>query len=186
MKRWMCAFVCLVSFFGLGQNKAITPQTEDSLERHSPKKAVIYSAILPGAGQIYNHINMPKGKRKAFWKLPLFYTGLSATSYFLVQNQNNQLSLRKEYQNRQDGNPLNPAWSIYDDAGVLTLYNQYLNKRDLSILGLAATYLLQIVDAGIEAHFVNFDISKDVSLSIQPAWLHSNTYGMRLKFSFQH
>ena len=53
------------------------------------KKVMIYSALLPGAGQVYNHLAMPKGKKKAFWKVPLIYAGLAGTGYLVLQN--NQL-----------------------------------------------------------------------------------------------
>lgn len=157
----------------------------DTSYHHSVRKAVIFSAVIPGAGQIYNHIHMPVGKKKAYWKVPLIYAGLGVTGYFLIQNQQTQLSLKTEYTNRLNGGTLNPDWQLYDDDGVLTLYNQYLDWRDLSILGFGAVYLLQIVDAGIEAHFVHFDISEDLSLSVHPQYYGSNTYGVSLSFNFR-
>lgn len=157
----------------------------DTIEVHSPKKAVIYSAIVPGAGQIYNHIAMPKGKKKAYWKVPLIYAGIGATGYFLVTNQSTQKALKADYTNRINGGIPDPRWQQYDDQGILTLYNQYLDWRDLSILGMGAVYLLQVVDAGIEAHFVEFDISEDLSLAIQPAYFGSNTAGISFNFKFR-
>jgi hypothetical protein len=159
---------------------------EDSIKIHSPKKAVIFSAIVPGAGQVYNHIAMPKGKKKAFWKVPLIYAGLGATGYFLIKNQKTQVSLRKEYDYRMTYEmALDPKWEPYDNEGVLTLYNQYLDRRDLSILGFSAVYLIQLIDAGIEAHFVDFDISEDLSLSLEPAYFGKNTVGMGLTLNFR-
>ena len=58
----------------------------DSSKVHSVRKATIYSAVLPGLGQIYNHRAMPKGSKKAYWKVPLIYSGLGASGYFLVFN----------------------------------------------------------------------------------------------------
>jgi hypothetical protein len=163
-------------------------QTEDSISildtLHSPKKATLYSAILPGMGQVYNHINMPSGSKKAFWKVPLIYSGLGATGYFLISNQLTQRALKQEYTNRIEGNPTDPKWEAYDNSGVLTLYNQYLNRRDLSILGFAAVYLFQIVDANVEAHFVNFDVSDDLTLQIDPSLLPSLSAGLSLKLNF--
>lgn len=152
---------------------------------HSVKKAMIMSAIVPGSGQIYNHRAMPKGQKKAFWKVPLIYAGLGATGYFLINNQLTQKALKQEYSNRMDGNPTDPQWEQYDDQGVLTLYNQYLDRRDLSILGFAAVYAFQIADAGIEAHFVRFDISKDLSLQIRPSILYNGQAGINASFNFR-
>jgi len=152
---------------------------------HSVKKALIFSAIVPGAGQVYNHIAMPKGKKKAFWKVPLIYAGVGSSAYFLFKNQLLQKSLKTEYSNREDGNTLNPEWEQYDDFGVLTLYNQHLDRRDLSILALGAIYLLQIADAGVEAHFVHFDISKDLSLNVRPTVLYNRNPGLLLSLNFR-
>jgi hypothetical protein len=152
---------------------------------HSPKKAVIFSAVIPGAGQVYNHIAMPKGQKKAFWKVPIIYAGLGTATYFLIKNQQTQLSLRKEYEYRLLGQVVDPKWELYDISAIDYLYNKYLNWRDLSILGFGAVYLIQIVDAGIEAHFVNFDISEDLSMSIKPAYFGRNTVGIGLSFNFR-
>lgn len=185
MKLAIVGVFCSLFFCLNAQNDSIALENTDTTKIHSPKRAVILSAVLPGAGQVYNHIAMPKGKKKAFWKVPLIYGGLGVAGYFLVSNQITQLSLKEEYTNRQLGNALNPEWELYDDPGVLTLYNQHLDWRDLSILGLAAVYILQVVDAGIEAHFVNFDISEDLSLAIKPAYMGNNTVGMSLNFNFR-
>lgn len=185
MKLIISVFFILINFCFDAQQEAITAVVEDTAKVHSPKKAVILSAVLPGAGQIYNHLAMPKGKKKAFWKVPLIYAGLGATGYFLVSNQLTQKSLKQEYTNRINGNALNSRWELYDDQGVLTLYNQYLDWRDLSILGFGAVYLIQVIDAGIEAHFVNFDISEDLALAIEPAYFGQNTVGLKLNFNFR-
>jgi hypothetical protein len=186
MKR--CSGVILFILISIstvyGQSSVIEDTTSLSDTIHSPKKATIYSAILPGLGQIYNHNNMPKGSRKAYWKVPIIYSGLGATGFFLISNQLSQKALKQEYTNRIEGNATDPKWSAYDNAGVLTLYNQYLNRRDLSILGFAAVYLFQIVDANVEAHFVNFDVSEDLSLQVEPVLLPSLSAGLTLKLNF--
>ncbi|MCO5259281.1 MAG: DUF5683 domain-containing protein [Crocinitomicaceae bacterium] len=134
------------------------------------KTAVILSAALPGAGQVYNHIAMPKGKKKAYWKVPLIYTGLGVTGYFAVKNHLEQKTLKQEYINRTEYN-LTPIekYSMYDDAGILQLYNQKVTRRDWLFLGMGLVYLLQIADAAVEAHFVKFDVSKDLTMKVRPA-----------------
>lgn len=185
MKFFLVSVFCSLLFCSFAQKDSTALEIMDTAKVHSPKKAIILSAILPGAGQVYNHLAMPKGKKNAFWKVPLIYAGLGATGYFLISNQRTQLSLKTEYNNRLDGNTLNPEWSQYDNQGVLTLYNQHLDWRDLSILSFAAVYLIQIVDAGIEAHFVNFDVSEDLSLAINPVYMGYGTVGMSLSFNFR-
>ena len=176
---FVLGYTCVFS-----QDSLVALVVKDTIKVHSPKKAVIFSAIIPGAGQVYNHIAMPKGKKKAFWKVPLIYGALGTTGYFLVKNQSLKNSLKTEYSNRENGGLLDEKWSAYDNQGVLTLYDQYLNWRDLSILGVGAVYLIQLIDAGIEAHFVHFDISQDLSLAIEPAYFGQNTVGLKFNFNF--
>jgi len=149
--------------------------SQDSLELvvekdtvHSVRKAALFSAILPGSGQVYNHIHQQKGQRKAFWKVPLIYAGLGATGFFFVQNQSTVLDLKNEYLTRQDGLTGSERWAAYDDEGVLVLYSSYSRSRDLSLLGFILVYGIQVADAAVEAHFVNFDISEDLSMSFSP------------------
>lgn len=163
----------------------------DSLKKdsipHPYKKAMLYSACLPGAGQIYNSINSKVGPKKAYWKVPLIYTALGTASYFLISNQLTQKSLKDEYSFRINNNnqTLNQTWEPYDNQAVLTLYRQYLDWRDLSILGLAAIYFIQIADAGVEAHFLNFDVSDNLSMRVNPVLMNSKTAGIQLQFSLR-
>jgi hypothetical protein len=156
----------------------------DTTKLHSVKKAIILSSCIPGAGQIYNHLAMPKGKKKAFWKVPLIYGSLGTSAYFILNNQILQSSIKTEYNNRISGGTLNPAWELYDSQALLTLHSQYLNNRDLSMLLFFALYGLQIADAGVEAHFVKFDVSEDISLIIKPKLFSSNQLGLKLQFNF--
>lgn len=156
----------------------------DTAKTHSWKKACLFSAVVPGSGQIYNHIAMPKGKKKAYWKVPLIYAGLGVTTYFAINNNSMMKAYRKEYEHRKDGSsPLN--FAQYDDQSLLTLYTTHRSRRDFAILGIGVVYLLNILDAGIEAHFVNFDISNDLSMSIHPTAYTPNTYGLSFRFKFR-
>lgn len=161
-------------------------QTTDSVKPHSVLTATLLSAGIPGAGQIYNHIAMPKGKKKAFWKVPLIYAGLTTTTYFLVTNNRTKNELKTEYQTRLDNcaDP-NSDWAQYDDGAVLELYDQYLTWRDLSIMGLGLVYFIQVVDAGVEAHFVSFDVSEDLSLGLDPVMLDRRTAGLMFTLNFR-
>jgi hypothetical protein len=150
------------------------------------KKVMIYSAILPGAGQVYNSIHRENGPKHAFWKVPLIYAALGTTGYFLTVNNQTQKSLKTEYNSRMNnaGN-LNPTWAVYDDQAVLSLYQSYLNKRDMSILGCAAVYFIQIAEAGVEAHFLHFDVTDKLSLQATPIMFGPSSAGIHLKFQFR-
>ena len=151
---------------------------------HPYKKAMLYSAIVPGGGQIYTSFKSEKKFKNAFWKVPLIYTGLGFMGYRFAINQMTAKSLRNEYSNRQNGVQLNQEWSQYDDYSVLALYNSYLNNRDLSILGLAAVYFIQIIDAGVEAHFLKFDVSPNLTLKFDATLMSFNSPGIRLNLTF--
>lgn len=167
-----------------------TASEEDTIKKHSVKKAVIFSAVLPGAGQVYNHIAMPKGKKRAYWKVPLIYAGLGATGYFAFKNNAEQKALKLEYKNREDGLPPSAEFMNYDSPGLIQLYQQKLNRRDLLFLGMGLVYLLQLADAAVEAHFVSFDVSDDLSMRIRPAMIplsygNPATVGISLQFTFK-
>lgn len=151
---------------------------------HPYKKAILYSAIIPGGGQIYTSFKSEKKFKNAFWKVPLIYTGLGFLGYRFAINQMTAKSLRNEYSNRQNGVQLDQEWIQYDDYSILVLYNSYLNNRDLSILGLAAVYFIQIIDAGVEAHFLKFDVSPDLTLKFDATLMSSNSPGIRLNLTF--
>jgi hypothetical protein len=180
----LISLILCLSLISFSQQKILSDSINDTSKVHSVKKAVILSTCIPGAGQIYNHIAMPKRQKKAFWKVPLIYAGLGTTSYFLIQNQITQSSIKKEYRNRLSGGALDPTWEPYDNQALVTLQRQYLDNRDLSMLLLFVMYGLQVADAGVEAHFVNFDVSDDISLRIKPKMLQQDAVGLTLQLKF--
>ncbi len=165
----------------------------DSVKKHSVLKAALFSAILPGAGQVYNHLAMPKGKKKAFWKVPLIYAGLGVTGYFAFKNNVNQKSLKTEYKFREASGFTqinNPEWAEYDENSLIELYQQYSNRRNWLIIGCGLVYLIQVADAAIEAHFVSFDISENLSLQVRPTLLQNpfmttNNVGVSIALKFR-
>lgn len=181
MFRFIFLFLLVIHFPGWSQPLLMK---RDSLPEH--KKVMLFSAVLPGAGQVYNSIHRENGPKHAFWKVPLIYAGLGATGYFLTVNNQTQKSLKLEYQNRMDNvSNLNPKWALYDDQAVLSLYQHYLNKRDMSILGCAAVYFIQIAEAGVEAHFLHFDVSDQLSLCVHPTMISPTSPGIHVKLQFR-
>ena len=178
--------VVLLSFFLATVIPLSFAQKSDTLDYHNPKTAARLSLILPGAGQIYNHRAMPKGKKKAWWKLPLIYGGLGATGYFVVENHILQRDLKAEYIFRaQNGFPNNMEFVQYDNQGVLQLYEAHKSTRDLMLFGFIAVYGLNVLDALVEAHFVDFDVSPDLSLGIRPYAPDPKTPGISLSLRFK-
>jgi hypothetical protein len=153
---------------------------------HSTKRAALLSALLPGAGQVYNHLAKPKGKKNAFWKVPIIYAGLGATAYFALENHRMQGLFKEEYTYRLQNTGTNlDGYEQYDAQGILTLYESSLRSRDLMIFAFIALYGLNVLDAHVEAHFVNFDISKDLSLQFRPVMHDFSTPGISLSLNFR-
>ena len=148
---------------------------------HSPKKAAALSAILPGAGQIYN---------KKWWKLPIIYGGAAALAYSLQFNNSRYVKYRDAYKYRIDGDASTvDAFPQFTDDNLQTLYQYYHRYRDLTVIGCAALYLLNVVDAAVDAHLFTFDVSDDLSMSIHPTLINtagSNRYrsgiGLSIRF----
>jgi len=194
MKLWLVILISCWSFVALCQNETTgnvefhSDDSSDTLKPHSVKKATIFSAVLPGAGQVYNHIAMPKGKKKAYWKVPLIYAGLGATGYFAIQNHFEQRNLKTEYTNRVEHNIISDKYAVYDTQGVLQLYQQTISRRDLLFFGMGLVYLIQIADAAVEAHFVRFDVSDNLTMQVRPSFgsTHlSPTVGIGLHLNFR-
>jgi len=125
---------------------------------HSPKKASLLSAALPGAGQFYN---------KKYWKIPIVYIGFGALAYSAGFNSRFYRSYKNELINRQQntGN-LNLELERYSDANLDELQSFYRRNRDLSYIGMALLYMINIVDATVDAHLFDFDMSDNLSLRI--------------------
>jgi len=135
--------------------------------KHSPKKAAILSAVLPGAGQVYNRKNW-------WWKVPVIYGGGTALVYGIVFYQKNYADFRDAYAYRveHDGAKQGiPRFDKFNDANLLSIRNSYRNSRDQCIIGLALLYTLQVIDASVEAHFFDFNVSEDLSLNVQPQFV---------------
>lgn len=140
--------------------KAVDEPEDYQLQQlHSPKKAWILSAVLPGAGQIYN---------KKYWKAPIVWGGLALAGYYLDRNLKQINYYRDAYVAETDGDA-----STINDTGLgssqlLDVIDQYKTWRDWSYIALGAIYILNIVDANVDAHLFYFDVSEDISMNVAP------------------
>lgn len=166
------------------KGKVTRVHTTDSAMRkmHNPKIAVALSAVIPGAGQIYN---------RKWWKVPIVYAGLGASGYFIYYFAVQTKSYQTEYRNRLKGetDKLNPQFANYSDENILALKNNYRRNMEISIAAAAIIYALNILDAAVDAHLFYFDVSDNLSLSVQPfarpsqfARTVEGGVGMQLKF----
>lgn len=186
MRLLLIVFLITSSLHVLSQEDSTAVQ--DTVPIHSVRKATILSAALPGSGQIYNHIAMPKGKKKAFWKVPLIYGSLGALGYFIIDNHQTVLELRGVYNTINAGGTAPPGtWEVYgtDQSAILSLHDQFARWRDFSIVGFAAVYAIQVIDAAVEAHFVNFDVTENLSMRFSPTMMNRQSVGLKLSLNFR-
>jgi len=138
-----------------------------------PKKAALYSAILPGAGQVYT---------KKYWKVPVIYGGLITSAYYINESNDLYQLYKSTYLNRLDGDFTDNL--NYSDSDLRTLTEHYRRNREVSALLFTLTYILNIVDASVNAHLFDYDVSEDLSLHIQPVYFSKeNASGISLSFN---
>lgn len=143
------------------------------MKPHSPKRASIYSAVLPGLGQVYN---------KAYWKVPVIYTGLAAGVYFIVDNNDQYQDFRSAYNSRfVNGEEIDAAdytdkYQTTSSSSLLKLQEFYRNQRDFATIITVGIYLINIVDAAVDAHLFHFDVSEDLSMNVQPILYPTNRF----------
>lgn len=148
----------------------------------SPARAAFYSAVLPGLGQAYN---------RKYWKIPIVYAALGTGVYFVVWNNQNYLKYQDAYKLRLNGKPddydgLNGNPYLSEDA-LQSAQQSYKRDRDLSILVTIGLYVLQIVEASVNAHLLQHNV--DDNLSFKPELIknpvtNKNTVGATINFKF--
>ena len=169
------------TYIGKGQEMSSPDNNvnqESLLKVHSPHKATIYSALIPGLGQIYN---------KKYWKLPVIYSATGIFIYYFNFNNSEYNAFKTAYA-QMDAEEITSFRGYTEKSIVLNIKDNYRRNRDLNVISLAAIYLLNIVDATVDAHLFNYEINDDLSLNIQPAVKQSidyqNAYGIAFKVSF--
>jgi len=170
--------------FFLVSNKSFGQDNNDTIKNaHSPKKATILSAVLPGAGQFYN---------KKYWKMPIIYAGFGTLGYFLSANQTRYNNYKNALLYRTDDDPLTiDKYPEFSNEGLLQAKNYYRRNVELSYIFTVVLYVLNIVDATVDAHLYDFDISDDLSLRLQPTLIQIPTaynmpaQGIKLTFNLK-
>lgn len=144
----------------VASDEVIVAEEDPERRPHSPGRAALFSAILPGLGQAYN---------KKYWKIPIVYAGVGVSVYFLQYNIGEINYFKESYLNATDGDPNTFNTSGFNTGTLQDLIAQHRKWRDYSILGLVAVYLLNIIDANVDGHMFYFDVSKDLSMSVSPS-----------------
>jgi len=165
----------------------------------SSTKALLYSAIFPGLGQIYN---------RKYWKLPLVYGGFIGCIYATTWNGTQYNGYRRAYLDFISGDPKANSWDAYRygsykadpdtwtpamqtsfATALKSAKDYYRRYRDLSIIITVGVYALSIIDAYVDAQLFDFDVSPDLNVKVEPILFdrtpNSNrSFGMQLSLAF--
>jgi hypothetical protein len=134
-------------------------------KEHSPTKATIMSLCLPGLGQIYN---------KKVWKVPIIYTGFGILTYFIVTNANQYSTYRGAYiaaVNKDTTSKYEDLINKYSPEDLLAARDYYRRNLEVTCLLTALFYILNVLDATVDAHLFTYNISKDLSLKLDPVMI---------------
>lgn len=177
--RFFLAILIALSFYNHATGQKPVKDSLSALSRHRANTAALYSAILPGAGQVYNH---------KYWKVPILAAGAGTLIYYLHFNNSYYHDFKTAYVERADGDP-----ATTDDYPNLTLNeigvrkDYYRRNRDLCYILLGGLYILNVVDAYVDAQLKGFDISDDLSMKISPTFRTTEVAtaygGIRLTFT---
>jgi len=163
------------------------------LQKHSPLKATFYSALVPGLGQVYN---------QKYWKVPIIYAGFTGLAYYAGYNNFVYKKYRDAYNIKYKieelgDTTLTDKYSAYSLTSLGKTRDNWQRYRDLCYIGISLLYVAQIIDANVDAHLFDYDISEDLTLNIRPtiaidprfAMITQNktntTLGLRCTFRFR-
>ena len=138
--------------------------TGQELSSINPKKAAILSAIIPGSGQIY---------AKKYWKTPIIYAGLASSIYYINENLELYNTYKEAYILRINNTSTINEFDEYSNQDLVTLTEHYRRNTEISILFCALIYTLNIIDASVSAHLLDYNISEDISMKINPTAIYS-------------
>jgi Family of unknown function (DUF5683) len=178
MRKFLFIFTVLLLLAGMGISQSIQADTVISkkenpqpVSKHSPSKAAIRSALLPGLGQAYN---------KKYWKIPIVYGALAVPVYTYVYNKNWYDKTREAYEikfyndtSRYD--EIDDQLKPLSEESLRAYRNEFRQSMDISILAFIIVWGLNVVDAAVDAHLKDFDISDNLSMKISPG--HSEMAG---------
>ena len=187
-----------MSFTAADTLKTVKHKRDWATWRPNAKRAMWLAIVLPGAGQIYN---------RKFWKIPIVYGGFVGCYYAMQWNNQMYRDYSQAYLDIMDDDPTTESYNQFlhlgaqIDATNLTRYqklfksrkDRYRRWRDLSFFCLVGVYALSIVDAYVDASLSEFDISKDLSLRVEPTIINNerernplkaNSIGMSFSLNF--
>ena len=164
--------------------KNVRPKRNWATWRPNAKRAMWLAIVLPGAGQIYN---------RKYWKLPFVYGGFVGCAYAMRWNNQMFRDYSQAYMDIMDDDPNTQSYNQFlhlgakiDSSNIDRYQRLFKNRkdkfrrwRDLSFFCLVGVYAISIIDAYVDASLSEFDISKDLSLRVEPTIINRSNNGLR-------
>lgn len=142
-------------------NKKLETDTLTNVRKKgNPVAATLCSMVIPGLGQAYN---------KKYWKIPIIYTLFGSMYYFARNNHQKYKDFKFAYKHFEDKS-LKPIWvreNVKEDY-LKNRMNFYKRNRNFNIIVIGIFYFLNILDANVDAHFMDFDVGDDLSMKVEP------------------
>ncbi|MDZ4666060.1 MAG: DUF5683 domain-containing protein [Bacteroidota bacterium] len=185
MKKNCIILLCLFAATGISQTTKDSVIVKDSIvkkklpKEKGPRRAAILSAVIPGAGQIYN---------RKYWKAPIVWAAMGGVGYFFLKNQEQYTYYRSNLKKLVAGDSSVIDLTGYNTDQLQTQKLFYRKRRDLLGFGLIAVYAIQIIDANVDAHLKTFDVSDDLSLHLhaKPVFVgNALGAGLSLRLTFK-
>jgi hypothetical protein len=153
-------------------------ETRGQIDPLTPARAAFYSAVLPGLGQAYN---------KKYWKIPIIYVALGAGTYFYLNNDKEYKRYRDAYKRRLAGFEDDEFFGSVSDDGLREAQKTLRRNKELSLLITIGLYALNIIDANVDAHLLQYNV--DDNLTLKPHYKlnefdKTGDLGLTLNFKF--
>lgn len=155
-----------------------------NMQPHSPLKATLKSAVIPGWGQMYNGKAKEGSFARKYWKVPIVYAGIGTCIGFIIYNDQKYQYFKREYIYQADNDPnTNP---VINASNLFEIQDQYHRWRDVSYFCLAGVYILQVIEANVDAHLFYYDVGKDLSMQLHPTLIPQGSIrpGIGLSLTF--
>ena len=160
----------------------------DSIDKEKfVKRSTVLSSLIPAGGQVHNNLIKPNHiKSRIWWKVPIIYGGMATAAYYIYFNQNEFSAIRSERLDRQNG--ATPSlYPYYSSSQLKIIQEQYRRYRDISVISLLGVYLLQVIDANVEANLFLFDTDDNLSMqfSVLPTFTNTTSFSPALTLNYR-
>ena len=142
----------------------------ESSRNPDPGRATLYSALLPGLGQIYNG---------ELFKVPIYWGCLLGSVYFLTNYNTNYVRFKRIHNEATNPDPAISENVPISGETAKWYRDVYRRYRDYSIVATIAFYVLQVIDANVFAYMHDFEVDDNITMNIEPTIITpDNAYAM--------